>query len=64
LLAIELLEHIAIKRGLKTLDALQLASALTFTNKHTLKLFVSSDKVLGQIAEEKGLNYSGRHIAS
>ncbi|KPA12647.1 protein containing PilT protein [Candidatus Magnetomorum sp. HK-1] len=56
LLAIELLEHIAIKRGLKTLDSLQLASALAFTNKHKLKLFVSSDKVLGQIAEEKRLN--------
>jgi hypothetical protein len=56
LLAIELLEHIAIKRGLKTLDSLQLASALTFTNNHKLKLFMSSDKVLGQIAEEKGLN--------
>ena len=56
MLAIELLEQIAIKRGLKSLDALQLASALTFINKHTLKFFVSSDKVLGQIAEEKGFN--------
>ena len=45
MLAIELLEHIAIKRGLKTLDSLQLASALTFTKNHMLKLFMSSDKV-------------------
>jgi len=55
-LAVDLLKMIGCKRGLKSLDALQLASALTFSKiKYMLDLFVVSDKNLGKIAEEQGL---------
>jgi predicted nucleic acid-binding protein len=42
--AIALLENVAETQPLKTLDALQVASALLFHNQSTIDFFVSSDK--------------------
>ncbi len=42
--------------GLKTLDALQLASALSASEISKLDLFIVTDRTLGSVARQKGLN--------
>ncbi len=42
--------------GLKTLDALQLASALSASEVSKPDLFIVTDRILGSVARQKGLN--------
>lgn len=51
-IAIQLLDSIGLKYGLRTLDSLQLASSLYSNNYFKIDFFVSSDKKLLNIAKE------------
>lgn len=51
-IAIQLLDSIGLKYGLRTLDSLQLASSLYSNNYFKIDYFVSSDKKLLNIAKE------------
>jgi predicted nucleic acid-binding protein len=53
--ASDLLKTAGLKNALKTLDSLQLASALVFSERSKLDLFIAADGVLMKIAEETGL---------
>ncbi len=53
--AADLLKTIAVTRRLRTLDALQLASALTAARKSPLDLFVAADIFLIEAAQAKDL---------
>jgi len=54
--ASHMLKTIGLKNGLKTLDSLQLASALVFSENTVLDLFISSDDVMLKIASDERLN--------
>ncbi len=54
-LARELVARHGISRGLRTLDALQLASALTLRASGLLDIMVVADKDLGTVAAAEGL---------
>ncbi len=54
--ASELLKTAGLNRGLRTLDSLQLAAALVFSEVTPLKLFIASDKVILNTASHFGLN--------
>ena len=54
--AVELLKSIGLNRGLKTLDALQLACALYASENVAIDRFIVSDSTLGDIAENQGMN--------
>lgn len=54
--ALDLLKTIGLKNGLKTLDSLQLASALSFSESRHLDRFITADIILQKIAENEGLN--------
>jgi len=53
--AIQLLKTRSLERGLRTLDALQLASALAANDKSPLDLFVAADKTLLAVAKQESL---------
>ena len=53
--ASDLLKTIGLKKGLKTLDSLQIASALVFSEISMLDLFIAADGVMLKIAENEGL---------
>ena len=53
--AIQLLKIHGLERGLRTLDALQLASALTANRRMPLDLFVAADKTLHAVAKQESL---------
>ena len=53
--ASDLLKTAGLKNALKTLDSLQLASALVFSERSKLDLFIAADGVLMKNAEETGL---------
>ena len=53
--AAQLLKTRGLEQGLRTLDALQLASALAANRKMTLDLFVAADKTLLTVAEQESL---------
>ncbi len=53
--AIQLLKIYSPERGLRTLDALQLASALAANGKMPLDLFVAADKTLLAVAKQESL---------
>lgn len=53
--AAQLLKTRGVEQGLRTLDALQLASALVANKKQTLDLFVAADKTLLTVAEQESL---------
>jgi len=52
---VELLKSIGLKRGLKTLDALQLSCALYASENELIDRFIVSDSILGDIAENQGM---------
>lgn len=52
--ASSLLKTVGMRRGLKSLDSLQLASALAAAEPPDL--FIAADSILGEIAELQGLN--------
>ena len=52
----QLLKDFGTTFGLKTLDALQLASALAASGLSKLDLFIVTDRILGVVGEQKGLN--------
>ena len=54
--ASDLIKTTGLKNGLKTLDSLQLASALVFSENAMLEFFIASDGVMLKIAEREGLN--------
>ena len=51
-IALFVLDSMGIKYGIRTLDSLQLASAVFFNNYSKIDFFVSSDKKLLKIAKE------------
>ena len=53
--AVELLSGYALKQGLRTLDALQLAAALDVKERDGLEGFVSADGNFLRVAEQAGL---------
>ncbi len=54
-LASELLKTTGLKDALKTLDSLQLASALAFTETSNLDMFIAADGVLLKLGENLGI---------
>lgn len=44
-----------VAKRLRTLDALQLATALDLWNKHRVDTFVTADQILGDLADDDGL---------
>jgi uncharacterized protein len=54
--AIALLKKYGLEQGLRTLDALQLASALIGNEKAPLDMFIAADKTLANVAKKEALS--------